>query len=78
MEKKGNVLNQLAIISDLLENVNMEVAEISVTFNVNKEEFNRMYNTVYLKAKDKNVKPPKNTFQVKIGNITMIFNTNNV
>jgi len=77
MEKKGDVLNQLAIISDLLENVNMEVNETSIAFNLKKEEFNRMYNTIYLKAKDKNVKPPKDTFQVKIGSIMIIFNTNN-
>lgn len=77
MEKKGNVLNQLAIISDLLENMNMESTDTSVIFNVERAEFNRMYNMVYLKAKEKSTYP-KNTFQAKIGSVTMIFNTSNV
>ena len=78
MEKRGNILNQLAIISDLLENANMESKETSVVFNVERMEFNRIYNIIYVNAKDKTENPPKNTFQVKIGEITMIFNTNNV
>ncbi len=76
MEKKGNILNQLAIISDLLEKANMESTETSVVFNMERAEFNRLYNIIYINAKNKTDKPPKNVFQVKIGNITMIFNTN--
>ena len=74
--KRGEILNQLAIISDLLEKVNLESAGTSVTFNVKRPEFNRIYNAVYHKAK-LNIQPPKNTFNVKIGEITMIFNTSN-
>jgi len=77
MEKRGNVLNQLAIISDLLENLNMVSTNTSIVFNMERTEFNRMYNIVYLRAKEKST-PPKNSFQAKIGNVTIIFNTNNV
>ena len=39
MEKKGEVLNQLAIISDLLENVNVSNMSSTVIIELNKEEF---------------------------------------
>ena len=77
MEKKGDFLNQLAIISDLLERANLESNKIVVVFNVERTEFNRIYNTLYIKSKTKNV-PPKDTFEVKIGEIMMVFNTNSV
>ena len=43
MEKKGEILNQLAIISDLLENVNLESKLTSVIFMVEKEEFDENF-----------------------------------
>lgn len=74
-EKRGELLNQLAIISDLLENANLESTGTTVNFFVERAEFNRIYNAVYFKSK-LNMQPPKNTFNVKIGEITMTFNTN--
>lgn len=73
--KRGELLNQLAIISDLLEKVNLESTGVTVNFFVERPEFNRIYNAVYHKSK-LHIQPPKNTFNVKIGEITMCFNTN--
>ena len=39
MEKKGELLNQLAIISDLLEKINTETISRTVVLELNKEEF---------------------------------------
>jgi len=77
MEKKGNILSQLAILSDLLENANMESTKTTVTYELNKSEFTRLYNIMYVNSKEK-TKLPKNRFQITIGLITFVFNMNNV
>ena len=41
MEKKGELLNQLAIISDLLEKINTETISRTVVLELNKEEFQK-------------------------------------
>jgi hypothetical protein len=76
-DKKGEILNQLAIISDLLEKANLVSTGTTINFFLERAEFNRIYNTVYSKSK-LSTQPPKNTFNVKIGEITMIFNTSSV
>lgn len=77
MEKKGDMLNQLALIADLLERVNLTSKDPMIIFDVEREEFNRIYNTIYLKAKSR-LNPPKDTFNLQIGDIKIIFNTNSV
>lgn len=78
MEKKGEILNQLAIISDLLENVNLKNESSSVIFTLGDEEFKKMYNTIIKKTKIKS-EEPDTTFSVKIGKIEFMFviNKNN-
>ncbi len=76
MEKKGEILNQLAIISDLLENANIETESKTIIFEVNKEEFDRLYKLIITKVKTE-VKVV-NKFSIKIGEINIIFNTNSV
>jgi hypothetical protein len=72
MEKKGDILNQLAIISDLLEKTNLEVKEKSVLFVLDMKEFNKMYDVIVKKTKVKN-STIENTFSVKIGEIDFVF-----
>ena len=61
MEKKGNFFNQIAIISDLLEKINLESESRTVIFELKEEEFNRVYGLVTDKTKQ-NIKSVKNKF----------------
>ena len=75
MEKKGEILNQLAIISDLLENANIESETTSVVYILNETEFNKMFSKIVKKTKVKS--EVDTTFSVKIGEIEFIFNKSN-
>jgi hypothetical protein len=77
MEKKGELLNQLAIISDLIEKVNADIKSSTIIFNLSQEEFYRIFNLVEKKLNRKTDKP-KDTFKINIGMVEIIFNMNNV
>lgn len=77
MEKKGDLLNQLAIICDLLEKINSDVKTGTIIIEVSNLEFNRIFELVEKKYGRRSEKP-KNTFNITIGEIDIIFNTNNV
>jgi hypothetical protein len=76
MEKKGEILNQLAIISDLLENINLESETKTVVFILNENNFKVISNKI---SKKTNMKMDINneTFSIKIGEIDFIFNKSN-
>jgi hypothetical protein len=72
MEKKGNILTQMAIISDLLENVNMVPDTIRVVFDVQDKEYNRLLDYFMKSAKIK-LDKSSDTFNVEIGKASFIF-----
>lgn len=76
MEKKGELLNQLAIISDLLENVNAEINSRTVIFTLSEDEFNKVFDYIQ-KKQNKTEKRPKDTFTIKIGEVDIFFNRSN-
>ncbi len=75
MEKKGEILNQLAIISDLLENINTESLFTTVTFIVEEKEFKNIYEKVIKKSKVGSTNIGQ-MFSVKIGSIDFVFSLN--
>lgn len=77
MEKKGDFFNQLAIISELLEQANIKSDNHTILFELPVDEFRRVYNMVQLKAKQ-SLEIPQNSFNIKIGHVDIIFNTSNV
>lgn len=80
MEKKGDMLNQLAIIADLMEKVNLNYSSSTIIFNVNEKEFENVYNYTARKNKDTFV-PLKNDikdFTLNIGDVRIVINKNNV
>ena len=77
MEKKGEVLNQLAIISDLLENVNVNNMSSTVIIELNKEEFENVYQIIQKKYVCK-IERPKYKFTITIGMVDFVFSKNNV
>jgi hypothetical protein len=77
MEKKGDLLNQLAIISDLLENINLEVKSRTIVFEQSKKDFEDTFELIQKKHNHRLTKP-KNSFSINIGVIDVVFNMSNV
>jgi hypothetical protein len=77
MEKKGELVNQLAIISDLIEKINTNTTSQTLILELPKEDFERAFEIIQKKY-GKKIEKPKDTFTIKIGLVDIIFNTNNV
>jgi CRP-like cAMP-binding protein len=77
MERKGDILNQLAIISDLLEKINAETKSTTIVLELSNQEFLKAFDTIQKKY-GMRMEKPKDSFNIKIGVVDIIFNTNNV
>lgn len=76
MEKKGDLLNQLAIICDLLEKINLETHSSVIIINLEKEEFDKTLNHLQKKYGEK-IDNVKDRFTLSLGAIDVIFSTSN-
>ncbi len=76
MEKKGDLFNQLAIISDLLEKANIESKSQTIILELPEKEFYRIYKIVESKVRFITGKP-QDTFNVRIGDVNIVFNMSN-
>ena len=77
MEKKGDLLNQLAIISDLLEKLNADTESKTIVLNLKENEFLNVFNIIQKKYGRK-IEKPETTFTISIGEVDIVFNMNNV
>lgn len=77
MEKRGEMLNQLAIISDLLEKINLEVTSKTVVLQLKEDDFINAFETIQKKYGRKMDKPDK-TFTITIGEVDVVFNMSSV
>jgi hypothetical protein len=77
MEKRGEIFNQLAIIADLLENINLESESKSVVLILSNDDFEKLFKKIIKKAKTQS-DMNETTFSLKIGDIDFIFNKSNV
>jgi hypothetical protein len=77
MEKKGDLLNQLAIISDLLEKLNAETETRTIILELSEQDFMKTFENIQKKYGRK-MEKPENTFTINIGTVDIIFNTSNV
>jgi phosphoribosylaminoimidazole (AIR) synthetase len=77
MEKKGELLNQLAIISDLLEKINTQTESITVVLEMPNENFEKSFETIQKKYGRK-IDKPESTFTINIGMVDIVFNKSNV
>jgi hypothetical protein len=75
MEKKGELLNQLAIISDLLEKINLDTNSRTIIIELNKTEFENVFNLIQKKYGRK-MDTPKDSFNISIGIVDIVFNMN--
>jgi hypothetical protein len=77
MEKKGDLINQLAIIADLIEKTNLDATSNTLVFELNKDAFSETFEYISRKQNGRMSKPDK-TFTIKIGEVDIIFNKNSV
>ena len=77
MEKKGELLNQLALISDLIEKANLESKSSTIIFEVSKVEFEKIFDSIQKKY-GKKINNISNSFNINMGVVDIIFNTSNV
>jgi hypothetical protein len=77
MEKKGDILNQLAIIGDLLEKINANTESRTIVLNLKEQEFLSVFNTIQKKYGRK-MEKPEETFSISIGEVDIVFNMSNV
>lgn len=77
MEKKGELLNQLAIISDLLENLNTSKESVTLVIEQKKEDFDKSFEEVQKKYGIKTDKPD-GKFQITIGFVDILFSMSSV
>ena len=77
MEKKGEILNQLALIADLLEKANIESTSTSVIFVLDEKDFRELFTKITKKTKsDSTTENMETTFSAKIGDIEFVFGLN--
>jgi hypothetical protein len=76
MEKKGDLLNQLAIISDLLDNMVLSTESKTIVLELKDEQFNAAFEIIKKKY-NKKADKPKDTFSISIGDLDIIFNKSN-
>jgi len=77
MEKKGELLNQIAIISDLVEKMNLNKLSSTIVFELIPDVFESTFHYVNKLQKNKMNKPDR-TFTIKIGEVDVIFNKSSV
>ena len=77
MEKKGDLLNQLAIISDLLDKLNTNTESKTIVLNLKEDEFLNAFNIIQKKY-GRRIEKPETTFSISIGEVDIVFNMNNV
>jgi len=77
MENKGSLINQLAIISDLIEKCNIVSDSSVLVFTLLDDEFIKTHE--YIKKKyGKSLEKPEETFSIKIGDVEIVFNKSSV
>lgn len=68
----GDAMNQIGIISDLLERVNLNTKEITVTIELESDDFNELHDRV---VKRRGILlMPKKTFNMMVSGVKFIFN----
>lgn len=76
MEKKGDLLNQLAIISDLVEKINLQTDTSTLVLELPELEFYKVYDYV-CKKQNRRISSPGKSFTIKLGVLDIVFNKSN-
>lgn len=73
MEKKGDLLNQLAIVSDLIEKLNINTVSNAIVLEVPEVDYYKTYDYVSKKQNRRTPNPGK-SFTIKMGDVDIVFN----
>ena len=76
-KKRGDLLNQLAIIADLTEKINLEVKNPTLLFELDVEEYNRVKSYLKTKYNDK-IDDESDVFSVGIVECIYVLSKSNV
>jgi len=71
------ILNQLAIISDLIEKMDLKYVTNKVSLTLHEDEYNKIKKTISKKT-NVTMNSVDKTFLVKIGDVNFEFNMNSV
>jgi hypothetical protein len=77
MEKRGDLLNQLAIISDLIEKMNLESESSTLTIGLDETNFKKTFDYI-CKMTGKKGERVEAAFTVKVGVVEITFNRSSV
>ena len=77
MEKNNDLINQFAVITDLLEKISCKTITKTIIIETEKEQFDKCFENLR-KMYNYQVDNPEDTFTIRIGQVDIIFNTNNV
>jgi hypothetical protein len=77
MEKKDEILNQLAKISDSIDKINVRTKSSTIILELSRMDFDNVYNEMVSKY-GRRIEKPKDTFTITIGMVDFVFNTSNV
>jgi len=77
MAKSNNILNQLAVIADLLEKIEIDSSIITVTFNLKNKDFTNFFAKIAQRSGIATKTTNDDVFILKIGNVDYLFNRNN-
>ena len=77
-EKKGDLLNQMAIISDLLEKINLSTINTTAFFEVDDSEYDKVKKYLSKKYEGDIDDEDSGTFSIVIGDVPFVFSKNSV
>lgn len=77
MENKVELLNRLAIITDLIERLEINSQNNVVSFDLEDENFNKLFDSLGSNS-GRRTERPKDKFKVGIGAVEFVFNKNSV
>jgi hypothetical protein len=77
MERKGDLLNQLAIISDLIEKLSVQTVSSTIVLELSNDEFNFSFDHIQKKY-GKKMDKPNDSFSITIGFVDIVFNKSSV
>jgi hypothetical protein len=74
MEKKGDLLNQLALISDLIEKMNLTTTSSTLVFELDEKTYKETFG--YITAKYTRKPKLTKSFTIKMSDVDIVFNMN--
>jgi hypothetical protein len=77
MEKKGDLLNQLAIIADLIEKMNVNSTSKSLLIKVDDKDFSDLFE-YFQNKNDRKLSKPTDAFVINMESVEIIVNKNSV